>query len=252
MAVPGARRRIGLVGLNESPGRTDDTMSRIAELEMEQLLQRVDAGVREAMASPRRPRGAGRPRAGGRRRVRTYACRVCGARQAEGPRGICPDCATKAQGGPPAITFCEGCGSRVRQGSACQRCGRQGEAFAAGEAELEACMRRVDRAVDRASRSGSGEAMAAVLTPQRAQEQLRAAEQELAVAQREQALATQAMRTARTQAQRAQANTRFRMAGARLRQANARVRDARYFLQQAQAYRRGWQVPPAAGSGSVN
>jgi hypothetical protein len=210
-------------------------MSRIAELEMERLLQRVDAGVREAMASPRTRR----------RRVRTYACRACGGRQAEGPRGICPDCRTKAEGGPAWLTFCERCGARTREGSLCRRCagGGHGESFSAGEAELEACLRRVDRVVRRASRSGSGEHMAMILTPEQAQVGLSAANQELAVAQREYGLATRQMRTARTQAERVQANQRFRMAGARIRQAQARVRDARHFLQQARAHQRGWQAP---------
>ncbi len=60
-----------------------------------------------------------------RRRAPTFPCIQCGGRQAVGRGALCRFCATKAQGGPPILWFCEGCGRRTRDGPRCVACERQ-------------------------------------------------------------------------------------------------------------------------------
>jgi hypothetical protein len=89
----------------------------VAEAEFEALLERIDRAVGEAMAAPKRSRG----------RAPRFRCRQCGAWHG-GSRGLlCPDCHTKAAGGPPWLTFCERCGGRKRVGERCWHCGHEPE-----------------------------------------------------------------------------------------------------------------------------
>jgi hypothetical protein len=88
-----------------------------AEAEFEALLVRIDRAVGEAMAAPQRSR----------RRSPRFRCRRCGAWHGDSLTLLCPDCRTKAEGGPGWLAFCERCGGRKGVGERCRHCGHEPE-----------------------------------------------------------------------------------------------------------------------------